>query len=71
MEFVNAVGVFILMAGIIFLIGYALRHRGSIAKWLNNLDHKGNEEEREDEIVQLRRRKEDIDRRLKTLEKED
>ena len=71
MEFVEALGVFILMAAILFLIGYAVRHRGSIAKWLNNIDHGGNAEEKEDEIIRLRRRKEDAERRIEKLEQED
>ena len=71
MEFVDALGTFLLMGVIIFLFAYGLRHRGAVKKWLENTGHKDNAEEKEDEIVRLRREKEDIDCALERLEKRD
>ena len=71
MGFVDSLGVLILVAGVVLLIGYGLRHRGAVSKWLENTGHKDNEEEKNDEILRLRRKREDIDHALERLEKED
>ena len=71
MEFVEALGTFVLMAVILFLFAYGLRHRGAVKKWLENTGHKDNAEEKDDEIVRLRREREDIDRDLERLERKD
>ena len=70
MGFVDSLGVLILLAGVVFLIGYGFRHRGAVTKWLENTDHKDNAEVKVDEIVRLRRKREDIDCDLERLERE-
>ena len=68
MEFVDTLSGLVIVAGILFLAAYAIRHRGAVANWLNNFNHEDNTGEKADEVIRLRRRKEDIERRLKTLE---
>lgn len=68
MEFVDTLSGLVIVASILFLGAYGIRHRGAVANWLNNLDHKENTDEKADEVIRLRRRREDIERRLKTLE---
>ena len=70
MEFVNALGLLMLLAGCVFAGAYGLRHRGTICKWLENLDHKENTTEKKGYIKKLKRQIEDDEAELATLEKE-
>ena len=67
MEFVDTLSGLVIVAGILFLAAYAIRHRGAIANWLNNFNHEDNTEEKDSEVTRLRRKKEDIEKRLEKL----
>ena len=68
MDFVNSWGVLCIIAGVMLAVGYAIRHRGNLGKWLENINHEENKGEKTTQILRLRREKEDIDRNLAELE---
>lgn len=67
MDFVNSLGVLIIIICVVVGVGHAVRRRGAIARWLNNIEHEDNADEKADEIIRLQRDKEDIERRLEKL----
>jgi len=71
MEFVETIGEFLVIAFVVFLLMYGIRHRGRIWRWVENINHEGNDTEKEDYIIKQRRLIEDAQRQLKRLEEKD
>lgn len=70
MEFVNALGILIIIAAVVYAGGYGLRNRGRIGRWLNNFDNDSNADEKSERLLQYRREIEDAEKEIEKLEKE-
>ena len=67
----EGVGMLIFLVIFAGLFAYCIRHRGRLAKWLENLNAAPNAEEKRERIKRLTREREDIDVELANLEKEE
>ena len=66
----EGVGMIIFLALLLGLITYAIRHRGRLIKWMENLNATPNAEEKQTLIKKLTREREDIEAELAGLEEE-
>lgn len=66
----EGVGMIIFLILLLGLIAYAVRHRGRLIKWCENLNASQNAEEKQTLVKRLTREREDIDAELVALQAE-
>ena len=66
----EGVGMRVFLALLLGLGAYALRHRGRLVKWIENLNASPNAVEKQERIKRLTRDREDIDAELANLQAE-
>lgn len=70
-QFIGIIFMLLLLAGIVFVFFYCLRHRHRIERWINNYDAKDSIHEKNDLIVHHRRNIEDAEAKLAELTEND